>query len=220
MNNKIIKKTLAISIILLLQACIFSKDKCDYIPYLFEVTVEISPIVDTVFVGDTLWLSAQFSDLVYEKNTAEFYKLENFDFHTHFGLARIDTEAWQDANTKFAFLLEKGELNYIPLTSNLSKIIIGYEYENNEYSFRIGTIPLEKGTYYMSYSSSWVDFEDNPSLNFVPNCDREYVEGINYAVNTEENNYYLIETSPDTLVRAFTFADFNISSAYAFVVTE
>src|SRR5215208_4124551 len=54
----------------------------EYVGMTFTLPLSIAPIKDTINLGDTLTLEANFSDSLKEVFSGKYYSLQNFDFRT------------------------------------------------------------------------------------------------------------------------------------------
>jgi hypothetical protein len=62
------------------------KPKNEYVEMIFKLPFTITPTKDTINVGDTLTLEANFSDSLKEEFSGRYYRLKDFDFKTRMGL--------------------------------------------------------------------------------------------------------------------------------------
>ena len=189
--------------------------------YTFQVPFIVSPTNDTISVGDTLWLRANFPKDFIDLNSDEGYRLENFQFYTEFNIGKIDTTVLIDATLDFDYYLTRGSFTIIPLTGGWYGCNVEYEYANGEYLFEMGIIPLTKGNYGFSLSSPTYENLDQVASNPVTNdCEFEKIKIIYQTNQNEDNNYYLFEDSPIPEVNSANFDKYQDEGTYAFVVVE
>ena len=111
--------------------------------YLFEIPVTLSPAKDTFRVGDTLSIVSEFSDDVFELNTARTYKLQDFIFDPGTGINKIDEKnSVSNISDNFDFWAPEGaDYNLSYLGSEGGQYAVGqYVYENGHYrlEFKLG----------------------------------------------------------------------------------
>src|SRR5215208_8543783 len=54
----------------------------EYVEMIFKLPLSITPVRDTINIGDTLTFEANFSDSLKEVFSGKYYRLQNFDFRT------------------------------------------------------------------------------------------------------------------------------------------
>lgn len=152
MNKLALAIILIFSAINIFSSCHKSNDETVWLT--FEVPLTITPTKDTINVGDTLTLEANFPDSVREVTTGKFFKLESFDFRTSVGLVRFgDTSipiSQAPGNTSsYKITVRTGSL------SGLSETFgnITFAYSGNRYSLKIQFVTSQKGVSAISFFS-------------------------------------------------------------------
>ena len=130
---------LAILLALCTTACNLIEEPC-FRRYEFKLPFTTSQ-QDTIHIGDTLWVSADFSPNLVDQKTGETILAANVDFHTGLTPTRIDLTQAQYAEQYF---------DYVAVLGDLVPEIIGfgvrYQYTDN-YRFLAAVIPNTTGAY-------------------------------------------------------------------------
>ena len=202
--------------------CVFN-DNCVK-NHTFQIPFTTYPLEDTLSIGDTLWIRANFSHEFNDLNSGELYVLENFTYFTEFNIAQIDTTVLIEAAPKFGYVIKEGNFTTIPLTGGFFVGLIEYKYQNDAYISELGLIPLYKGVYGFSFSSPVLEDLDNGiSVSISDDCESENVNIVYITNEGEHNNYYLLQNSPIPEIPEIESVDFEKykeSGVYAFVVKE
>lgn len=193
--------------------CGFFKDNC-FRKYRFEIPFTVYPLKDTLSIGDTLWISADFSADMLDSTKMEYVHTENTDFETSIGLYKIDTfhyhpNVWGILGP---IIVGKGQINL-----HAMELSIKYLYENDRYSFKLGIICNKMGTYMLDISSPYAS-----PIEVDKNSECEESKQMTYIMNGGDitvNNYDLVLQSPDTLISKGTGINgYIFGGSYTFVV--
>lgn len=130
--------------LILLTAC--PGENCLGYTYDISIPVDVSPLQDTIHIGDTVWMSTRFSDLATDEegNTVHFDGLFCFNI----GIGEIvPTGATTpatigDGTPHFREIFFKG-------SQGSGGCIAQASYQNNEYSLRIAYIAKTPGIFYL-----------------------------------------------------------------------
>ncbi|MFD2786303.1 hypothetical protein [Hymenobacter rubripertinctus] len=205
--------------LLLLAGC-GEKPENEYTDFIFQLPFQITAR-DTVAVGDTLWLTADFSDQLREFYSGNTYPVtpQNFELRSKLGLYRLAITEKNLANQPsatgdFTFINKIGQL--VDRGTTNSPII--YSYINGRYYLRVGLVPKNKGVFCASFLDGWGSRnrdESPPDLSYlVPG--RTADGGKRYAnfntfyyyINEGKTNFYLfrqhclaLSLSPDPAIR-------------------
>ncbi len=182
----------------------WKRKHCDR-EYHLEHPVSIYPVQNSYNIGDTIWvdinLSNKFNAEIIEasKDSPYFQEitLENFDFHRNYiFISKLtdSTQSYQSQNahvwSNFNYILQKGFI--------LSEDELGpeykLEYSNNQYSFKLGIIPIISGRYLIQlhrnpYYTSPDQMEYNEQ-DILPDCDNEIITKIKFPINKQINGSY------------------------------
>ncbi len=203
----------SLAILLCLSSCwlIFDNKDCPA-EYRFTIPFEVVPMEDTISVGDTLWVSSFFEDVLTEKASGDTHLFDKNNFYSEFVLFQMDTMPIQQAEG-FSYLTTIGRRDIVPLHGGIYTNLITPVYENGEYKFKIALIPSQKGLYYLTFTSVL-----SPDTKYGLPCTYTPVY-LDYDTNNgADNHFYLIESSMDTTVKKTTLDEFNRYGCYCFVV--
>jgi len=173
---------------------------------IFQVPLAIEPTRMTYTVGDTLWLSASFSNQIQEINTNQRYIVtpDNFDLRTHIGIRQLvySNKYFSEqpgAQSKFKFIHKVGDIAVLGPTFGSIK----YEYNKEMYNARIGIIPLDTGTFSLNFLNGWGVKRSNepwPNLSFINlptttdgNTQQASYLTTFYYINEGNNNFNLLQ---------------------------
>ena len=190
-----------------------------HINYDFETPATLFPAKDTFHIGDTLYLSSNFSDEVKERNTGNTFKLENFYFYPIVGIYKIDLPLADltSINTAFDVIVDTAA-NFA-----YESEAIGFEYlyEGGNYHFSARIIPKAAGTFFLEIGAS---LHIDRYQSFPERCPEKGLDSHTVMNRGSDTNLYLLSTSPDPHYNTWIIADIEKRAkkfgAYCFVVTE
>ncbi len=192
--------------------------------YKFEIPVTLSPIQDTFRIGDTITISSNFSDQVFDRVTCQRYPLIDFRFFPQMGITDLtDTSIMTQALKYFEVIVSKDFDFRRTMYSDGAITYIGeYNYFNNEYSLEYKIIPQKAGVYFMSHSSSILGLGDDQ--DFDGKCPDTGIDVYALLNEGDDNNIEFLKDSPDEQLNEWVFLDtdkrFYRVGAYAFYVVE
>jgi hypothetical protein len=172
--------------------------------YSFEMPVTISPVKDTISIGDTLWLEINVTSMLKDRESNTLIDVKNqmltWDQNMTIFFRKIVNTSnsiaeQEDAVSKFDFFYEKGKL--VDYTGNLAKGI-EFNYENGNYSIIAGIIPKDSGIYFLTFhfDDKSTDVHDSEfDVNLVDTKCEEVLSQIYYEVNEGNNGSY--DTNPE-----------------------
>ena len=164
----------------------------------FLIPITITPLKDTISVGEELTFSTLFSDSVYDMKSAKRYYLPDFNWRPMIFIAKLVApekylSAQPSAGSKFEYMNVVGSFtraNDIAATMN-------YLYENNQYKLTVKIKPKEKGVFSVSFGN---DF--NPNSVKLPQEFAPSTSGITYdpvigdmrnQINNGQTNYHILK---------------------------
>lgn len=191
----------------------------------FLIPISVTPIKDTISVGEELTFSTLFSDSVYDMNSAKRYYLPEFNWKPLIFITKLvaPEKYYSDqpsAGSKFAYVNLVGSFTKVDnIGANMQ-----YVYENNQYKITVKIKPKESGVFVISFSNDFSPGEIKLPQEFSPNLPgiiKEPVIGVmrNY-VNNGQTNYNLlkqnclVETPGITSTSTWLYKN----STYTFVV--
>lgn len=193
---------------------LINKDCFDNNNYKFNLPFTLYPTQDTFHINDTIWLHADFSDMLYDSNSLNYYKVENEYFESMFMFTLIDTVPELLANQDFYTVVDTGELYYHQFPT-VSSFDYNFLYTHNRYKLHVGFIPTRKGLYRLHQLA--IAYQE---VDFQKKCPGEIMNVYFTLNNGSENNYHLLALSPDTYVHNMSQTQFNGQGSYAFYVVD
>jgi hypothetical protein len=174
--------------------------------------MSISPALDTVSIGDTLWLQSIIPEFLKDQISGEDIQVSNFDFNVKMTINRMDIIGTPDAEKEFTYINLKGSIDVVPLSSVILASV-HYEYSGINNELIAGIVPEEKGLYQIVFYNLREDLT-NVSVS-SGNCSESIVVEYEMNGNSTDNNYNLLLNSPGPIA---TFESFKHDGGYAFVV--
>lgn len=120
----------------------------EFLDFIFEVPLQITPVQDTVNIGDTLWLEADFPDTVKEHNSGKYYQLlpTDFNFRTRIGFFRL-VSVKGDISDQPGFTQGFDIVNQVGSVERLQETFGDFKlrHSQNRYQARIGIIARQPG---------------------------------------------------------------------------
>jgi hypothetical protein len=165
----------------------------------FQVPLSTTPIKDTINLGDTIILEANFSDSVLDIISGKYFKLTNLDFKTRIAILKV-------GNTDLSLPEQPGAtalfnfINEIGAVTDLSQSFGGLkcEYVNGYYKAKIRVIPIQKGVFTLFFFSQWNGH--NSQLDFIDLGRTESggrkianMTNVYFLVNDSQTNYELLK---------------------------
>ena len=191
----------------------------------FLVPITITPLKDTISVGEELTFSTLFSDSVYDMNSAKRYYLPNFNWRPMIFIKKLVApekalSAQLFAGSKFEYINVVGSFIIVADVA----ATMNYVYENNQYKLTVKIKPKEKGVFSIDFGN---DF--NPNSVKLPQEFAPSTSGITYdpvigdmrnQINNGQTNYHILKqhcsVEPPGLAAIDTWLYKN--SIYTFVV--
>ena len=191
----------------------------------FLVPITITPLKDTISVGEELTFSTLFSDSVYDMKSAKRYYLPDFNWRPMIFIKKLvapekSLSAQLFAGSKFEYINVVGSFIIVADVAATMK----YVYENNQYKLTVKIKPKEKGVFSVSFGN---DF--NPNSVKLPQEFAPSMSGITYdpvigdmrnQINNGQTNYHifkhncLVETPGLAAISTWLYKN----STYTFVV--
>ncbi len=195
--------------------------------YQFEIPATLSPAKTTYRIGDTISISSQFSDQVYEAITDKTYSLYNFRFYPIFKIDEIsDSIIDQTALNNFEVIIDtiKYKFNKFIFSSGPAVAYDGeYLYENEEYSLSYKLIPKTTG-FYSFFQSTLIGDIGDEEQDFPEKCRNKGINIRTILNNRANNNINLARNSPNEWYNTRIFHKheerFTYLGGYIFYVEE
>ena len=164
----------------------------------FLVPITITPLKDTISVGEELTFSTLFSDSVYDMKSAKRYYLPNFNWRPMIFIKKLVAPE----KNLFNQFRAGGKFEYINVVGSFTRVDdiaanMTYVYENNQYKLTVKIKPKEKGVFTVAFSN---DFDPNSvklPQEFAPSSPsltKEPVIGdMRNQINNGQTNYHILK---------------------------
>ncbi len=191
-------------------------------PFILEVPINTITKSDTLHVGDTIWIEADFSKQVSFYNSNQSIWLDSFSFFSQIGLNEISGET-ESKEFNLATFSTEGKISKI---SNNFAFPIEYIEYTNSYRFRgglvIGTPGLFSIAIYTIQDLLWDNVTNHPALI---NCrGNNRIDSEIFYINeaTTENNFNNVfrKSKVDYILDLVDYEEYSQAAGYAFVVEE
>ncbi|TAK34467.1 MAG: hypothetical protein EPO28_16030 [Saprospiraceae bacterium] len=182
-------------IFIFLNSCV--KKECQIAgAYEFEIPVELAPARDTFQIGDTITITSDFLDEVYERKTDKTYRLDNLRFYPSTEIVKIDsTESISGINKYFEILLEDSlKYHYQEFSTGVQALVGQYNYSSNRYFLKFSIIAKNSGLFYLEQGVS-PDIEEHQ--DFDGKCSNIAIGGAVVLNDGADNNIHMLSDSPD-----------------------
>ena len=191
----------------------------------FLVPITITPLKDTISVGEELTFSTLFSDSVYDMNSAKRYYLPNFNWRPMIFIKKLVApekylSAQLYAGSKFEYINVVGSFTMVADIAATMK----YVYENNQYKLTVKIKAKEKGVFNVTFANDFLPGQVKLPQEFapsLPSLTKEPVIGdMRNQINNGQTNYHILKQN--CLVETPGMASIDIwlnkNSMYTFVV--
>ncbi len=165
--------------------------------YQFEIPITLSPVKEIYKIGDTISISSQFSDQVYEAQTDQFYSLTDFKFYPEISIGEIsDSIINRGALNDFEVIVDTLKYDFTKFFFSSGGISYDseYLYEEGAYSLAYRIIPKVAGLYVFGQDSN-TDYLDEHQ-GFSGKCSNKVVNVRTILNNRTSNNMHLAKDSP------------------------
>ncbi len=177
--------------------------KPEFVNVILEIPLRITPVQDTVALGDTLWLEADFADTVRDHKSGRYYHLPpTFDLKTRIAFVKlVSNEKTISDQPGFASGFEvintTGGVEDLRATFGSFRM----EHEGNRYRARIGLVPRREGVAAVNFLNGWLVRSihlPDPDLSFLDlGTTAEggkripVLENVYYIINGGNTNFHL-----------------------------
>jgi hypothetical protein len=199
MATKLISILSIIGASLLLWGCPYDCYEAQYDFKLPNATLE--PLKDTIKVGEIIWFTYNFSDILRDEFLQKEIHFPNAKFCFIISPRKLIGNLVLDASSNFEQIIETGELGKSCMFSPI--------YINNEYNLRVGYKALQPGNYFLRLT------------NFKANKGNECGENDAFVSTSFPESRQNIKTYFDHFkVDYSTIDEYSLSNMFGFVVEE
>ena len=186
--------------------------------YTFELSMSLSPALDTFTLQDTIWIESTINRKLLDLTSGDSVFIDTFDFKINSGTNKfIPDVGTERAENKFSYV---NEIGYFYVNNlSISKGQLFFKKGINGQKIRFGMIPKETGIYDISFYLLTDNLRD---VDFPKDCHVDIVEVFKRMNTGSNNNFHLVkdfykEFFPDS---DYDEDDFNHGGGYAFVVVQ
>ena len=204
----------------------------------FEIPLNLSNAQDSFNLGDSIWVSAQFNEVLIDSITKDLIETNDYPFATFFNIIKYDERVLKFGQTYFNYQEITGNLQYLDskeyendeIKGDRGLYQVNYYYQDKSYNLKFGLIPQITGTYVIEFVSL-PPSSDNGDSGLIKDC-KSTVE-IYYKMNSGDpydNNYQMFLNSNDSFllyrrpklisVTETSYSLYKRTAAYSFVVKE
>ncbi len=198
-----------LALLFLLSGCPAKEEFPVIIPVGFVLPVTITPTSRTTQVGDTLWLEADYSDSLVEKNSGRRYRVRPQDlaFTSYVNYKHLLGQGQEPVGVARSFRIVE-QLGRAPIGGSTSGLFVPV-YDGRRYRARIGLIPTRRGVTAISMSVTAGGWRAHgqflPFLTFSPDAQgreqKAVLDESHFVINDgQANNFSLFAQH----VRAFS----------------
>ncbi len=196
--NYLIRANSFALIIFLFQAASCEKEETEFVEVWPRMPISISPGVEVINLGDTLWVDINFPDTVEDYLTKKYYKIVDYEFHTSLMFLKLIGSTVERGNqpaaaASFFFFPKIGQLNDIGSLGGDIK----FEYSDSRYRFKIGLLAKQKGVFSVIMLPRVTDHPLTGVVDPIKDGkDRSYyITHISYIINNGEFNFDLYQAN-------------------------
>lgn len=198
-------------------SCTSCKDKnCpDYLFY--RIPYSLHPMKDTFTVGDTLWLTMDFSEELIDERGNIKNTFQNYDFRMGIGCERIDIDpplAHTLDYLRIFTLIGTDSSIFLP-SSGVSLFTFVPDYTDKKYVFKCALVIQEKGLFYFGAGPSEGLGE---AFTIDGECENMPLEIGSKLVDEANNNFYMLQWASNSAYHSLSLDRFRNYGGYCFVV--
>lgn len=196
----------AIVFLALLSSCEREDEEREYADFILQIPLTITPVKDTLAVGDTLWVTADFTENLQELYSGNSYPVtpDNFLLKTNVAFLKLANSprslaTQEGVSTNFAIVNKTGKIT----SRSQTFADVTYEHKQNRYHLKTGVIPLFPGIYVLNFGDGWLSSRidaPRPDLTYLdagtsPNgTKREFIfRSIFYYINNGNTNFHILQ---------------------------
>lgn len=183
-----------------------------FLEYKFRIGMTVTPARDTFRIGDTLWLESEIPAELEDSLSGKLMDVSQFDFHVRAAVARQDTVPFFPGEPHFAYIFEKGRLEFKILPYTIHTSVIYETAESGVRRLRVGMVCRKKGVFYLAF----YNLTDDTKGVLFANSDCIETLRVDYLMNNgADNHFHILEnvTNPGPTEEVF-----NGEGGYAFKV--
>jgi len=179
-----------------LASCDKDCDRPDVSIYEFVLPFELSPAKEVYNIGDTITISANIPNSIYERKTNQNFILENTKFYLTAYIYDMDTNIidYSDINRFIIIFEELVDGQIFTYSDGHSSILSQFKYANNTYKYSIKIVCKSKGLFVLFQGTNIYTFGED-RLMFAKQCDNTKIDAKVYMNNRGDNNLNLANSA-------------------------
>ena len=171
------------------------------------VPIETTPLSETIRVGDTLWITANFDKEVMLKDRPLSIRLDNFNFFSEIGVSEI-TDTTENFSVDIETIEDVGQISFLPLQTALTYPVF-YEEREDAYHFRGGIVFNQEGLFFVRLNTQPLLYEsyEHPAMYQCEDKRRRSVRVCyaNTSTNVENYENIFLQTNVDYLLELMDY---------------
>ncbi len=181
--------------VILNTSCKKEDKKC---PTDFVVYGTVLPYAETYNVGDTLTLEAKYTNMIYERNTQQYYDMKGLNIEAILYIYKIDTLFNNDYKVgvlEYVEIVKNNNFNYYIqyFSDGGSELFSNILFNNDNFYHQIKIILRKKGLYMLTYGPS----TPQNNFDFEGKCNGSDFDLYTRLNKGLDNNIDLLKLSPD-----------------------
>ena len=171
------------------------------------VPIETAPSSETIRVGDTLWITANFDKEVMLKDRPLSIRLDDFNFFTEIVVSEI-TDTSENFSVEIETIEDVGQISFLPLQTALTYPVF-YEEREDAYHFRGGIVFNQEGLFFVRLNTQPLLYEsyEHPAMYQCEDKRRRSVRVCYANASTSVENYenVFLQTNVDYLLELMDY---------------
>ena len=171
------------------------------------VPIETTPLSETIRVGDTLWITANFDKEVMLKDRPLSIRLDDFNFFTEIGVSEI-TDTSEHFSVEIETIEDVGQISFLTLQTALTYPVF-YEEREDAYHFRGGIVFNQEGLFFVRLNTQPLLYEsyEHPAMYQCGDKRRRSVRVCyaNASTNVENYENIFLQTNVDYLLELMDY---------------
>jgi hypothetical protein len=181
------------------------------------VPIETTPLSETIRVGDTLWITADFDKEVMLKDRPLSIRLDDFNFFSEIGVSEI-TDTTENFSVDIETIEDVGQIGFLPLQTALTYPVF-YQEREDSYHFRGGIVFNQEGLFFIRLNTQPLLYEryEHPAMYQCEDKRRRSVR-ISYAnasTNVENYENLFLQTNVDYLLELMDYERYESIGSFA-----
>jgi hypothetical protein len=181
------------------------------------VPIETTPLSETIRVGDTLWITADFDKEVMLKDRPLSIRLDDFNFFSEIVVSEI-TDTTENYSIDIEIIEEVGQISFLPLQTAITYPVF-YEEREDSYHLKGGIVFNQEGLFFVNLSTQPLLYEDYEH-SAMYQCEDKRRRSVrvcyaNASTNVENYENVFLQTNVDYLLELMDYEAFESIGSFA-----